>query len=444
MGSSLSIYHMSLTVHEYNILIFFASVLLLIYGVHVLMKFNVILTSRAAIPSKKLVEIRGLGENLHYLESVSAQHAAGIIHHREAEPAQFIDINFIPYKVMDIRVDGNDYSIRIDLYTLISVNVYICLNMNIDLVLENLSNKNIMEQFSPLCELVNSPVFVDGREGDKNSMHYLHVLPVVQRHQMEKNDMKSALYDMKLTNISLIVVPTNPKDAQELINIEFNPNSSSSGAATTAGAADMNTIASGDVEMGEWSRNTVDALTPDANSSFENKHLLSSLKADKLNKNNNNNSTLLHSVFVLPYSIKNANTEEKEVETVVLSEDTQSNDDATPNAPSAKESNVSIKAYHCIGNHTNSTSALVHSGEKYYYSANEVYGYSPLFNHQTIVKANQNPDNSNAAITQASGDVINFNEEDSEAICVVCLTEIRNVVLLPCRYVGDIISCIYR
>ena len=98
---------------EYNMLVVFSSIFLIIWGLYSSTNFYRALKCRASSLSGRLVSIRGLGETLHYFDSATKAHVSSLIQTRQSEPPTKMRFVYVPFilkgcKLLRSSAEGAD------------------------------------------------------------------------------------------------------------------------------------------------------------------------------------------------------------------------------------------------------------------------------------------------------------------------------------------------
>ena len=118
------IYTSKLPSEEYNILIMFSCFFLIYWGLRVTAEFYYALKLRSAVLSGRLVNIPGLGENLHYFDSATRNHISSLIQTRQSSPPETIQNIYIPFSIQSTKLDPVRNMISIDFWTASKCRVY--------------------------------------------------------------------------------------------------------------------------------------------------------------------------------------------------------------------------------------------------------------------------------------------------------------------------------
>lgn len=106
-------YHLVLTHEEHNTLVLLVSIFLLVLFIRAVDRFYNVCLLRAAVLTHKAVEIRGFGENILFLSNPSAQHISGIVHNRQSEPAEAMQVMMVPIKVSRLTLQPSALKITL-------------------------------------------------------------------------------------------------------------------------------------------------------------------------------------------------------------------------------------------------------------------------------------------------------------------------------------------
>ena len=192
--------HMVITPQVYNLLMVSVAMLFIVYGYRACDRFYRTLKLRAAVLSNKLIEIKGVGENLIFLEEATTAHAMGVIHNRQAEPSRQVDCCFIPFKINFVKVLPQDGSYVISVWNAVPCNVYLLINLNVQALkstdlsrsmgVNDTNSRSSSSLFAssattedwvtalckPFAQAVTSPVLVEGSVEKSNVIRLLPML----------------------------------------------------------------------------------------------------------------------------------------------------------------------------------------------------------------------------------------------------------------------------
>lgn len=121
-----------LSPQESNILTLFACFIFLLWGWRCINRFNRAIALYAAHLTKKLAEIKGLGDNIEYFDHATLAHQTSIKHNRNTSPAVVVKTLYVPYVIHSVSAVPDDGgSIEISLWSAAPCRVFILQDVNI-------------------------------------------------------------------------------------------------------------------------------------------------------------------------------------------------------------------------------------------------------------------------------------------------------------------------
>lgn len=150
---------------EYNVLIVFSSIFLIFWGLCSSFNLYIALKCRASSLSDRLVNIRGLSETLHYFEQATRAHVSSLIQTRQSEPPTKVKLVYVPFVLQGCNIFSADAAksigVELSIWSAIKCRVYLLQNM-LSSHVENKYNINddLVECYRRSCHAISQPLLI--------------------------------------------------------------------------------------------------------------------------------------------------------------------------------------------------------------------------------------------------------------------------------------------